>query len=837
MAYYIVRLDPQPVCANLHLRQPEQSRAAPKWKKRHSNVFTSGKLSKPPCVCRIVKEGNSLHYFSSLKPSRRGLGELHVAKVKERQLVMGNPSPIVEAGKYSYDVETVINKISSLPPRGSVAKCLEPYKKKLLLNDFSVIFREFAQRGDWQRTLRLFKYMQRQLWCKPNEHIYTIVIGIMGREGLLDKCSEIFEEMPEQGVGWDVYSFTALINAYGRNGQYETSLHLLARMKRERITPNLITYNTIINACAKGGYDWEGLLGLFAQMRHEGIQPDIITYNTLLGACASRGLSNEAEMVFRTMNEAGIVPNEFTYTYVVETFGQAGLLDRVPELLRELELAGNFPDVTAYNLLLEAYAKSGIVKKAVGVFRQMQNAGCTPNASTYSTLLSCYGKSGQYDDVRELFLSMKASSTDPDVVTYNTLIDVFGKGGYYQEVISLFHDMVRENVEPVMETYNGIMLACAKGGLHEDAKQILQRMQTRGIVPSVEVFNSFIDAYGNAALYEDAIVAFNTMNEVGSEPNEDTYNSIIEMYARGGLDEECYYFFDIMDEAGMDGSVESYNALIVSSARVGNFDDAIELFEYMQQSDCELNQQTYEAILNVYCIADMVEEGRTLFMEIKERGLGPSIVSYCYMLSTYARLSRWDDAYELLEEMQTPRVPNSLRVFGAMIKGDYDDDSNWQVVEYLFDTLKTEGLGVAMVFYNAVLDALWWLGQKARAAKVLEEARKRRVFTEVFRKTKLVSSVDVHRMSVGAALTSVSIWLTDTHRLATNRENISQLASIITVRGELEQNKGAKQFPVAKAVFSFLQDIKAPFSYVAWSKGRIILLVLAIPKVGALKLR
>jgi pentatricopeptide repeat protein len=103
---------------------------------------------------------------------------------------------------------------------------------------------------------------------------------------MLDKASELFEEMPSNDVEWNVYSFTALINAYGRNGQYEASLHLLARMKRERVTPNLITYNTVINACAKGGLDWEGLLGLFAQMRHEGIQPDIITYNTLLSACS-----------------------------------------------------------------------------------------------------------------------------------------------------------------------------------------------------------------------------------------------------------------------------------------------------------------------------------------------------------------------------------------------------------------------------------------------------------------------------------------------------------------------------------------------------------------------
>ncbi|KAH9329592.1 hypothetical protein KI387_001700 [Taxus chinensis] len=834
MAYYILRLEPQPAYAILHPRQPEQPNAVQKWswKKKNANFPSThllpGKLSKSRSkhsVCRIFKHddgGNSLHYFRSCKPTKRGLGELHVAKSRPKHLLLGNTSAIAEKGKHSYDVESVINKISNLPPRGSIARCLDVYKKKLSLNDFSLIFREFAQRGDWQRALRLFKYMQRQQWCKPNEHIYTIMIGILGREGLLDKCSEIFEEMPGQGVGWDVYSFTALINAYGRNGQHETSLHLLARMERERIAPSLITYNTVINACAKGGFGWEGLLGLFAQMRHEGIQPDIITYNTLLGACASRGLSSEAEMVFRTMNEAGIVPNALTYTYVVETFRQVGLIDRVSELLRELELAGNLPDVTAYNLLLEAHAKTGIVKKAVGVFRQMQNAGCTPNATTYSTLLNCYGKRGQYDDVRELFLSMKASSTEPDIVTYNTLIDVFGKGGYFKEVISLFHDMVQENVEPVMETYDGLMLACGRGGLHEDAKQILQHMQNRGIIPSVKVFNGVIEAYGNAALYEDAIVAFNTMSEVGCGQNEDTYNSVINMYARGGLDIECFDFFDRMEEAGMDTNVETYNGLIESSRRVGDFDDAIETFENMQQENHPPNQQTHDTILNVYCAAGMVEESRTHFMEMKEGGSVPSITSYCLMLSTYARLHRWDNAYELLEEMRIPKAPNALRVIGTMIKGEYDDQENWQMVEHVFDTLKLEGVGVGMMFYNAVLDALWWLGQKARAAKVLEEARKRGVFPEAFRKTKLVSSVDVHRMSIGAALTSLSLWLIDTQRLALDGQDISQLASIVTIRGELEQDRNAKEFAIAKAVYSFLKDIKAPFSYVAWSKGRLV---------------
>ena len=43
----------------------------------------------------------------------------------------------VEKGKYSYAVEALIDKLSSLPPRGSIARCLEAFKNKFSLNDFA----------------------------------------------------------------------------------------------------------------------------------------------------------------------------------------------------------------------------------------------------------------------------------------------------------------------------------------------------------------------------------------------------------------------------------------------------------------------------------------------------------------------------------------------------------------------------------------------------------------------------------------------------------------------------------------------------------------------------
>ncbi|KAG6412233.1 hypothetical protein SASPL_124905 [Salvia splendens] len=751
---------------------------------------------------------------------RRGLAV--VAKAKSRELILGNPSVTVEKGKYSYDVETLINKLSSLPPRGSIARCLDTFKNKLSLSDFSLVFKEFAQRGDWQRSLRLFKYMQRQIWCKPNEHIYSIMIGILGREGLLDKSADIFDEMVAHSVPRTVLSYTAIINAYGRNGQYEVALELLDRMKKDRIVPNILTYNTVINSCARGGYSWEGLLSLFGEMRHEGIQPDLVTYNTLLSACSSRGLGDEAEMVFRTMNESGVLPDITTYRYLVETFGKLGKLEKVSELLQEMEAGGNLPEIMSYNVLLEAYAEAGKIKEAMGVFRQMQAAGSMPNSGTYSILLNLFGKHGMYNEVRELFLEMKISNTEPDADTYNILIDVFGEGGYFKEVVTLSHDMIEENVEPNMETYEGLIYACGKGGLHEDAKRILHHMSEKGLVPSAKAYTGVIESYGQAALYEEALVAFNTMNEVGSTPTIDTYNALIHSFAKGGLYKETEAILSRMGELGIPRNRDSLNGVIEAYRQGGQFEDAIKAYVDMEKVRCDPDEYTLEAVLSVYCFAGLVDESEEQFQQIKELGIQPSVMCYCMMLAVYAKTERWEKADELLNEMHTNRFSNIHQVIGQMIKGDLDDSSNWQMVEYAFDKLNSEGCGFRIRFYNTILEALWCLGQKERAARVLGEATNRGLYPELFRKNKLIWSVDVHRMWPGGACTAISVWLNNMQELLSNGEELPQLATTVVVRGQMERSSITREFPVAKAAYSLLKDVSSSFCFPGWNKGRIV---------------
>lgn len=396
-------------------------------------------------------------------------------------------------------------------------------------------------------------------------------------------------------------------------------------------------------------------------------------------------------------------------------------------------------------------------------------------------------------------------------------------GGYFKEAVTLFHDMAEENVEPNMETYEGLIFVCGKGGLYQDAKEILLHMNGKGLVPSPKAYTGVIEAYGQAALYEEAIVAFNTMNEVGSSPSVETYNSLIHAFARGGLYMEIDAILTRMDEAGVPWNKDSFDGVIEGCRQAGQFKDAVKAYIGMDKAVCDPDEQTLEAVLSVYCFAALVEVAEEQFEEIKAFGI-PSVMCYCMMIAAYAKTDRLIDAYELLSEMLNNRTSSIHQVIAQMIKGDFDDESNWQMIEFVFDKLNFEGRAFRMRFYNTLLEALWWLGQKERAARVLKEATKRGLFPELFRKSKLVWSLDVHRMWPGSACTALSLWFTDMLKMFKDRARLPQLATVVVVRGKMENSPKAKDFPVAQVVYSFLKEniSSSSFSFAVWNKGRVI---------------
>ncbi|KAG6573032.1 Pentatricopeptide repeat-containing protein, chloroplastic, partial [Cucurbita argyrosperma subsp. sororia] len=218
----------------------------------------------------------------------------------------------------------------------------------------------------------------RQIWCKPNEYIYAIVISLLGCEGLLN-CSEIFDEMSSQGVIRSVFSYTALINAYGRNG------------------------------AARG-------LGDEAEMFI------VLTFEKL-------GSVKEAMDVFKQMQAAGCVPNSSTYSILLNLYGKHGRYDDVRELFLEMKESSAEPDATTYNILIRVFGEGGYYKEAVALFHDFLDEKIDPNIETYKG-------GGLYMEFEAIWLRMRESGISRNLNSFSGIVE-----GFVDESKEQFHEI------------------------------------------------------------------------------------------------------------------------------------------------------------------------------------------------------------------------------------------------------------------------------------------------------------------------------------------------------------------------------------------------------------
>lgn len=122
-------------------------------------------------------------------------------------------------------------------------------------------------------------------------------------------------------------------------------------------------------------------------------------------------------------------------------------------------------------------------------------------------------------------------------------------------------------------------------------------------------------------------------------------------------------------------------------------------------------------------------------------------------------------------------MPNLHVLVAGLIQGNFDEISNWNdIVQPAFDSIKVDGIESNMLFYNALLEVLWWSGQRSRAARVLGEGKKRGMFPESFSRTSSLWSVDVHRWVAKSFLCNVIEFVKSNWVFTVIHENVFFLA-------------------------------------------------------------
>lgn len=174
---------------------------------------------------------------------------------------------------------------------------------------------------------------------------YNELLQRLARDGDMQGCSTVLEEMDAAKAKWDVFTFNAVLNCQSKARTIPSSepLRLLAKMKEDNVAPNVITLNTALKFYARS-VSLEAALRLVADMQSRGVAADAITYNSLLNICCKAGLMSRAEKVLEEMRARSIQPTPSTVTTLIMGYGSSGkvadaeraalMLPREPAVLR-----------------------------------------------------------------------------------------------------------------------------------------------------------------------------------------------------------------------------------------------------------------------------------------------------------------------------------------------------------------------------------------------------------------------------------------------------------------------------------------------------------------------
>lgn len=184
------------------------------------------------------------------------------------------------------------------------------------------------------------------------------------------------------------FTFNTLIDALVRDGDLDRATELFREMPLQGVSPDLITYSTLIKGhCTRG--DLEQGLQLLGLMQRQGITPDAVLFNSILDGCAHKQMRTLTEQVLKEMQAAGVKPSNFTISILVKLYGRCGDLDAAFEVFETYPQKFGFHlNTQVYTCLMSACIANGAHPRALQLYDAMVRASCLCDRKTYHTLLS-----------------------------------------------------------------------------------------------------------------------------------------------------------------------------------------------------------------------------------------------------------------------------------------------------------------------------------------------------------------------------------------------------------------------------------------------------------------
>ncbi len=476
--------------------------------------------------------------------------------------------------------------------------------------------------------------------------------------------------MPTGTVQLGLFLWNSRLHKYLTTGQYKKTIELFEQMQEENVIPNAFSFVQVLNACA-GLMALDDGLRIHMQIIQSGCESDLYVGNSLIDMYAKCGGIDYAWLVFSKMP----IRNVISWNAMILGLVKCGQEQKAMELFQQMQCRGVAPDRVTFVGLLHACARVAVLKDGKQIHEQIIQSGFESDLFVASSLIDMYAKCGSIEDAQRVFDRMPTR----DVAAWNAMLLGHVRGGQGQEALLLSQKMQQEGVKPDSITFVGVLNACASVVALVEGRDIHEQIIQRGFESDVFVGSGLIDMYVKCGSMDDAWRVFNKMPvrnvvswtamlkgyamhgqgmealahfkwmcEEGVEIDGVTFVCLLLACSHAGLVNEGLHAFDsMMNVYRIPPTVDHYACKVDLLGRAGRLDEAEDVIKTMP---CEPNAAVWMTLLGACRIYGEVEMGERIAKQLLE--LDPNMTAgYVVLSNIYAAAGKWD----LSEKIQQQR--------------------------------------------------------------------------------------------------------------------------------------------------------------------------------------
>lgn len=657
------------------------------------------------------------------------------------------------------------------------------------------------------------QYSQRLMLKYPGQNcnLYEYLITCLIEAEFFSEACQVFCDMQFIGIEASKSIYESIISTYCKLGFPETAHRLMDDALQSGIPLNILSCRVIIIEAYGKIKLWQQAEILVKGLRQaSGIDRRI--WNALIHAYAESGLYEKARAVFDNMIKTGPLPTVDSVNGMMRALIVDGRLDELYVVVEELQDMNFKISKSTVLLLLDAFAKAGDVFEVMKIYNGMKAAGYLPNMHLYRSMISLLCHHNRFRDVELMIAEMEGAGFKPDLAILNALLNMYTAAGNFDRTTQVYRSILEAGLEPDEDTYNTLIVMYCRSFRPEEGFTLLNEMGKRGLTPKLQSYKSLLAASAKAELREQADQIFEEMRSKSYQLNRSIYHMMMKIYRNAGNHSKAENLLAVMKEDGIEPTIATMHILMTSYGTAGQPREAENVLNNLKSSSLEVSTLPYSTVFDAYLKNGDYNHGTTKLLEMKRDGVEPDHQVWTCFIRAASLCEQTADAILLLKSLQDCGFDLPIRLLTERTPSLLSEIANYlEELEALEDS-------AALNFVNAVEDLLWAFECRATASRIFQLAVERSIYRDnVFRVAQKDWGADFRKLSAGAALVGLTLWL-DHMQDASLQGSPESPKSVVLVTGEGEYN----MVSLRKTIRAYLLEMGSPFLPCRARSGRFV---------------